>query len=942
MNVCKTCGVFVLIVLSMGLSITVAAEPAASAPAVRQRVWLTEMDEHDAKVGWGSFGRYGWAGFESHPILVHNLNPTHGLGTHPDCHVEYLLHKHYRTFRGTAAMDDSTVPACEWPIEFRVLGDGKLLWKSRGLHGKSDSQPCMLDITGVDVLRLEVVYRPGGSGAQGNAHAVWIDPYVSTDPPRPEVLACFDPKSFDRVEARAAFSRQVVDLLDKENFNELESLAKRYREKDEYWEGFSALDTLYQQLQTPRGRDDAAWQKHFARLDRWQKAKPDSPTPLIALGYTYISYGWKARGNGFAASVTPEGAKALEERVAKARGYLHQAMKLKTPDPAAYAAMLITELVQDDSREEVMRYFDEGRKIAPRYFPLYNCLSNYLLPKWHGQAGDVEKQAAKLRAEVGGDLGGEIYFRMACYFLHDFGGDGFFRDSDFKYEDLLPGMRVALRDYPENHFIYNVCCYMACLGGDKELAAQLLPRLDAATYSVPLWQGLGRLEYHRQKFDPKSHADDIAQSIASHIGIVTSVACLGDGSVLAGGEWPRLELWDIESGELLSSLSTENQIGKMAVEASGKVMVAAHGQGEYADSTAVVYALRGQGQPQPLAGHSAGVMSVAITRDGSRCATAARDNTARIWDLAGDAKPLVLAHPEWVYDCAFSADGKTLAATSFKGGLWLWDAATGKVKGAPLVGMNQGPWLCRVRFFPKRNSLITASADGTVRCWDLATRKFTQVRPSGQIESLEISPDEKWIALGYSQGRVDILQADNLRTARQFQEHCGAVQGLSFSPDSRTLASSSFDCTIKLWPIWKLEPRPVKQAADRSIRLAAGDARIEGSQLRVEGNHPENLGYWNDAKEYPAWTVEVQQAGDYAAELTYSAAPGQGGRIELAASEAKSAATIVETEGWYDYRPLVLPTLHLKTGALTVTLKALQKKGGAVMNLRSIVLKPLK
>ena len=296
-------------------------------------------------------------------------------------------------------------------------------------------------------------------------------------------------------------------------------------------------------------------------------------------------------------------------------------------------------------------YFDEGRKIAPRYFPLYNCLSNYLLPKWHGQAGDVEKQAAKLRTEVGGDLGGEIYFRMACYFLHDFGGDGFFRDSDFKYEDLLPGMRVALRDYPENHFIYNVCCYMACLGGDKELAAQAPPRLDAATYSVPLWQGLGRLEYHRQKFDPKSHADDIAQSIASHIGIVTSVACLGDGSVLAGGEWPRLELWDIESGELLSSLSTENQIGKMAVEASGKVMVAAHGQGEYADSTAVVYALRGQGQPQPLAGHSAGVMSVAITRDGSRCATAARDNTARIWDLAGDAKPLVLSHPEWVYDC---------------------------------------------------------------------------------------------------------------------------------------------------------------------------------------------------------------------------------------------------------------------------------------------------
>ena len=50
--------------------------------------------------------------------------------------------------------NDSANPGSAHPIIFRVLGDGKLLWQSYGLHRGPQDQPCMLDITGVDVLRL--------------------------------------------------------------------------------------------------------------------------------------------------------------------------------------------------------------------------------------------------------------------------------------------------------------------------------------------------------------------------------------------------------------------------------------------------------------------------------------------------------------------------------------------------------------------------------------------------------------------------------------------------------------------------------------------------------------------------------------------------------------------------------------------------------------------
>jgi hypothetical protein len=111
----------------------------------------------------------------------------------------------------------------------------------------------------------------------------------------------------------------------------------------------------------------------------------------------------------------------------------------------------------------------------------------------------------------------------------------------------------------------------------------------------------------------------------------------------------------------------------------------------------------------------------------------------------------------------------------------------------------------------------------------------------------------------------------------------------------------------------------------------------------VEGSNPVNLGYWIDTDDYAAWTFRVQTAGVYTPELTYSAAPGYGGsRIELSAGDKKSSATIAQTESWSSYRPLTLPPLNLKAGSLTITLKATRMPGGAVMNLRSIVLKPAK
>jgi tetratricopeptide (TPR) repeat protein len=446
-------------VFSIDGSIALAEQPAsagitsAAAPFVPKRLWLTDMAEHDVKVGWGNFGKNGWAGFEPYNINVNGLMSPHGLGTHPDCHVDYYLRKRFRTFRGSAAMDISSTPAPQRPIEFRVLGDGKLLWKSRGMHQPNNNQPCLLDITGVDVLRLEVVYRPGSSGDQGAAHAVWIEPYVAVDPPNAELMPYFDPKTFEHNEASEVFRQQVGELLEQEKFDDLEMLAKKYRENDDFTLGLTMLNQTYVGMAWPKDHNAGAWKKHLDRLERWKTAKPNSPTPLVALGDSYIRYAWKARGEGYAYTVTEDSAKAMEERIARARENLEQAMKMKPNDPEAYHLMIGVELLSGNSRDEAEKYFDEGRKISPRYFPLYEAMANYLQPKWHGRPGDIEKCAAKVRSDAGGKLGDELYFFMAKQVSDEFGGDDFFEETNFEYKSLLPGIRLALREYPENCFI---------------------------------------------------------------------------------------------------------------------------------------------------------------------------------------------------------------------------------------------------------------------------------------------------------------------------------------------------------------------------------------------------------------------------------------------------------------------------------------------------------
>src|SRR5262249_45752220 len=75
-------------------------------------------------------------------------------------------------------------------------------------------------------------------------------------------------------------------------------------------------------------------------------------------------------------------------------------------------------------------------------------------------------------------------------------------------------------------------------------------------------------------------------------------------------------------------------------------------------------------------------------------------------------------HRGGVFDIDFSPDGKTLASASLDGSVRLWDVASGQAIGTPTGHTDE---VFGVAFSPDGSRLASTSSDGTVRLWDVAT-----------------------------------------------------------------------------------------------------------------------------------------------------------------------------------------------------------------------------
>ncbi len=230
-----------------------------------------------------------------------------------------------------------------------------------------------------------------------------------------------------------------------------------------------------------------------------------------------------------------------------------------------------------------------------------------------------------------------------------------------------------------------------------------------------------------------------------------------DCRVIASGS-KELSLWDVSSGQVLTSVDQESWVTALALNADPAFLATGHD-----------------------------------------------DGVIRYWDFGSRALKHTLRHHKMpISALAFHSDGKTLAAASEDCTITVWNLETGKQLGKLEGHTDRIPALA---WHPTQHILVSAGWDTTARVWDVLNCNPVILlnNHASQVTALAVSPDGKRLASADSGRHVKVWDFVKYTLLRDLTGPTAEVRSLAFAPDNSTLAATG-DRVIHLWNVATGQP----------------------------------------------------------------------------------------------------------------------------------------
>lgn len=276
-------------------------------------------------------------------------------------------------------------------------------------------------------------------------------------------------------------------------------------------------------------------------------------------------------------------------------------------------------------------------------------------------------------------------------------------------------------------------------------------------------------------------------------GKVHAIALSPSASILASTSGTVIRLWDWQTGQPLRNLTGHlDVVSRLMITPDGSRLISGS-----ADKTIRLWELSTGQRLGSLNFHRDTVLALALNATNQTLASSSVYDPIVLLDLnTGQEKAKLFGQPVRTDALAFNPNGSTIASGSDDHQIHLWNVELG-TELQTLQGHRQ--LISTLCYTPDGKTLVSGSWDGTVKLWSTVTHrvKRTLLIQSDRIHAVAISPDGKILATGSNP--LKLWQSRTGKEVATLSGHTGGISAIVFSQDSKTLISSSWDGTIRVW-----------------------------------------------------------------------------------------------------------------------------------------------
>ncbi|MFZ6753910.1 hypothetical protein ACO0KY_11115 [Undibacterium sp. Dicai25W] len=267
-------------------------------------------------------------------------------------------------------------------------------------------------------------------------------------------------------------------------FIELDAMADNFRKSDARFPGGDQkLRHFYYGLGSIEGETCGcggyetlvSFEQKELLVREWLVKKPQSIAAHIVMAKMLINYAWRARGHGYANTVTYNQEKIYKDKLTQA-GILMKSLNPKD-DPQIYGIYTTIARASSNPRPKLDSIYAEVTKQYPSLFISYSNRADILQEKWFGQPGELSAYIQSLLSSPGGENGKIAYSYVADRLIGQYSWQELYTVTGLTWPLVKEAYATREKKYGMNNNNWNILLSLAVAGRDIPVAKMAIQHI---------------------------------------------------------------------------------------------------------------------------------------------------------------------------------------------------------------------------------------------------------------------------------------------------------------------------------------------------------------------------------------------------------------------------------------------------------------------------------